>query len=60
LARFPGPGLSAIRAAAARDGLEGLYLFAGVRILDQVADVDDALEADVRVVLIRFGGARVR
>jgi hypothetical protein len=31
---------------AARDGLEGLYLF------DQMADVDDALEAGVGAILV--------
>jgi hypothetical protein len=35
-------------AAAARDGLEDLYLFAGTGVLDKMPDVDDALEAGVR------------
>jgi hypothetical protein len=34
-------------AAAARNGLEDLYLFASTGVLDKVADVDDAFVAGV-------------
>jgi hypothetical protein len=37
-------------AAAARNGLEDLYLFAGTGVLDKVADVDDAFVAGVRAL----------
>ncbi len=47
-----GPGLSEVaRAAATRDGLGDLYLFAV--LFDQVADVDHALEAGARTL---YGG----
>jgi hypothetical protein len=42
-----GLGLSAIRAAAARNGLDDLDLFACTGVLDKVPDVDDAIGADV-------------
>jgi hypothetical protein len=45
-----GAWLSAIRATAARDGVDDLYLVAVVDD-DQMADVDDALEADVGMFL---------
>jgi hypothetical protein len=45
-ARLIGVGLSAIRTTATRHGLYALDLFAVH--FDQVADVDDALEAGVR------------
>ena len=40
-------GLSAIRAAAAGNGLDDLDLFAGTGVLDKVPDVDDAIGAGV-------------
>jgi hypothetical protein len=40
-----GVGLSAIRAAAAGNGLYDLDLFAGTGVLDNMPDVDDALYA---------------
>jgi hypothetical protein len=40
-------GLSAIRAAAAWEGLEDLDLFAATGALDNMPDVDDALVAGV-------------
>jgi hypothetical protein len=44
----PDQGLSAIRAAAAWDGLDDLDLFAGTGVFDKMPDVDDdALEAGV-------------
>jgi hypothetical protein len=42
-----GTRLSAIRAAAARDGLEDLDLFAGTGVLGKVPDKDDAIGAGV-------------
>jgi hypothetical protein len=42
-----GLGLSAIRAAAAGNGLDDLDLFACTGVLDKVPDVDDAIGADV-------------
>jgi hypothetical protein len=42
-----GVGLSAIRAAAARQGLHDLGLFAGTGVLDKVPDVDDTIGAGV-------------
>src|SRR5215211_5218908 len=45
--------LSAIRTTAARHGLYDLCLFAV--LFDQMADVDNAVQTDVRVVLA-FGG----
>jgi hypothetical protein len=44
-------GLSALRATAARDGLEDLYLFAGTGVLDKVPDVDDAIGAGVGAIM---------
>jgi hypothetical protein len=40
-------GLSAIRAAAARNGVEDLYLFASTGVFDKMPDVDDPLVAGV-------------
>jgi hypothetical protein len=40
-------GLSAIRAAPTRNGLEDLDRFAGTGVLDKVSDVDDALVTSV-------------
>jgi len=40
-------GLSAIRATAARNGLDDLDLFAGTGFLDKATDVDDAIVAGV-------------
>ena len=51
-----GVGLSAIRATAARNGLEDLGLFAGTGVLDKMADVDDALEAGVGAFVLVVGG----
>ena len=51
-----GVGLSAIRAAAARDGLYDLDLFAGTGVLDKMPDVDDALEAGVGAFVLVVGG----
>jgi hypothetical protein len=45
-------GLSAIRAAAARHGLYDLDLFAGTGVLDKMADVDDAVVAGVRALIL--------
>jgi hypothetical protein len=42
-----GVRLPAIRAAAARDGLEDFNLFAGTGVLNKMADVHDALVAGV-------------
>jgi len=42
--------LAAIRAAAARDGLEDFYLFAGTGVLDKMADLDDAISAGMRAL----------
>ncbi len=42
-----GATLSAIRATAAGDSLEGLQLLAGLRIFDHVADVDDGVVTGV-------------
>jgi hypothetical protein len=47
------PLLDVAGAAATRDGLDDLYLFAV--LFDQMADVDDALETGVWVILV-FGG----
>ena len=45
-------------APSARNGLYDLDLFAGTGVLDKVPDVDDTLEARVRVVLILSGWVR--
>jgi hypothetical protein len=45
-------------AAAARNGLEDLYLFAGTGVLDKMPDVDDALETGVQVILAFAGWVR--
>jgi hypothetical protein len=34
-------------ASPTRDGLEDLYLFAGTRVLDKMAEVDDAISTGV-------------
>jgi hypothetical protein len=47
-----GTRLSAIRAAAARDGLEDLDLFAGTGVLGKVPDKDDAISAGVRALVL--------
>jgi hypothetical protein len=52
--------LPVTRAAAARHGLYDLDLFAGTGVLDKMADVDDALEAGVRAIVIRIFGGWVR
>jgi hypothetical protein len=46
-------------ATAARDGVDNLYLVAVV-VDNQMADVDDAIGADVRVALILVLGGWVR
>jgi hypothetical protein len=43
----PKSGLSTIRAAATRNGLKDLDLFACAGVLDKMADVDDAISAGV-------------
>jgi len=53
-----GVGLSAIRAAPTRNGLDDLYLVAVVTY-DQMADVDDAISAGEGVVLVFGGWVRV-
>jgi hypothetical protein len=51
-----GAGLSAIRAAATRYGLEDLDLFAA--LFDQMGDVDVPVKARVWVVLVFSGWVR--
>jgi hypothetical protein len=45
-------------AAATQDGLGDLDLFAGTGVLDNMPDVDDALQAGVRVILFLSGWVR--
>jgi hypothetical protein len=54
-----GPGLSAICAAAARNGRDDLDLFAGTWVLDKVPDVDDAISAGVRAQALEAGVVRL-
>jgi hypothetical protein len=49
-----GPGLTAIRATAAGQCLDPLYLFAGLLVEDGVTEVDVTVQARVRVILL-FG-----
>jgi hypothetical protein len=53
-----GLGLSAIRAAAARNGLDDLDLFACTGVLNKVPDVDDAIGAGVGAIMISGGWVR--
>jgi hypothetical protein len=46
-------------ASPTRDGLEDLYLFAGTRVLDKMAEVDDAISTGVGAQTLEAGVVRL-